>query len=55
MNELERVAKESSDLPHFQNRHDPEVDALMEPVNPHEVVSTLNQAIKEGAREREKG
>ncbi|GAC1626010.1 MAG: hypothetical protein NVS4B7_16060 [Ktedonobacteraceae bacterium] len=42
------------DLPHVQERDDPEVEALMEPVNPHEVVTTLNQMIKGAAREMEK-
>jgi uncharacterized membrane protein len=43
------------DSPHVQNRQDPEVEALMEPVNPHEVVTTLNQMIKDSARKMEKG
>ncbi|MDQ6643310.1 MAG: DUF1003 domain-containing protein [Chloroflexota bacterium] len=42
------------DIPDVQDRHDPEVEALMEPVNPHEVVTTLNQMIKEAAMEVEK-
>ena len=43
------------DSPHVQDRQDPEVEALMEPVNPHEVVTTLNQMIKDSARKMEKG
>lgn len=42
------------DSPHIQSRQDPEAEALMEPVNPHEVVTTLNQMIKESARKMEK-
>ena len=42
------------DSPHVQDRHDPEVEALLEPVNPHEVISTLNRAIKGTAKEIEK-
>ncbi|GAC1379322.1 MAG: hypothetical protein NVSMB33_04460 [Ktedonobacteraceae bacterium] len=35
------------DSPNLKERHDPEVDALKSSVDPHEVLSTLNQRLKE--------
>jgi len=48
---IELVEELRRDLPQVENRHDPEVEALKQHVNPHEVVSSLNQLIKEAAQE----
>jgi uncharacterized membrane protein len=48
---IELVEELRRDLPQVENRHDPEVEALKQNVNPHEVVSSLNQLIKEAAQE----
>lgn len=50
---IELVEELRRDLPQVENRHDPEVEALKQNVNPHEVVSSLNQLIKEAAQEEE--
>jgi len=48
---IELVEELRRDLPQVEDRHDPEVEALKQQVNPHEVVSSFNQLIKEAARE----
>lgn len=48
---IELVEELRRDLPQVEDRHDPEVEALKQHVNPHEVVSSLNQLIKEAAQE----
>ncbi|TMC19342.1 MAG: DUF1003 domain-containing protein [Chloroflexi bacterium] len=48
---IELVEELRRDLPQIEDRHDPEVEALKQQVNPHEVVSSFNQLIKEAARE----
>lgn len=35
------------DSPQVKGRHDPEAEAMKEPVNPHEVLSSLNQMLEE--------
>ncbi len=39
------------DIPSVQNRHDPEVEALSETVDPHEVLFTLNDLLNENSQE----
>lgn len=51
---IELVEELRRDMPQVENRHDPEVEALKESVNPHEVISTLNQVIKEANEETHK-
>ncbi len=48
---IELVEELRRDLPQVEDRHDPEVEALKQQVNPHEVVSSFNQLVKEAARE----
>jgi hypothetical protein len=40
-----------SDMPSVENRHDPQAEAMKEPVNPHEVVKSLHQTLQEAATE----
>jgi len=35
------------DMPQVENRHDPQAEAMKEPVNPHEVVKNLRQTLQE--------
>jgi len=35
------------DLPQVKERHDPEAEAMMEPVDPHEVLSSLDQMLQD--------
>jgi uncharacterized membrane protein len=39
------------DLPATRNARDPEIEAMMESVNPHEVLATLDQALEEALAE----
>lgn len=39
------------DLPDVENRHDPMAEAMKEPVDPHQVLKTMNQMLKEANRE----
>ena len=39
------------DLPAKQGERDPVVEAMMESVNPHEVLATLDQALEEALAE----
>jgi uncharacterized membrane protein len=39
------------DMPQVENRHDPQAEAMKEPVNPHEVVKNLHQTLQEVASE----
>jgi uncharacterized membrane protein len=39
------------DLPATHNARDPEVEAMMESVNPHEVLATLDHALEEALAE----
>ena len=42
------------DLPQVANRHDPEAEAMKQPVDPHEVLNTFNQMLSDASSEREK-
>ncbi len=44
---VELIEELRHDLPDVQNRHDPEAEAMKEPVDPHQVLKTLNQMVKE--------
>jgi uncharacterized membrane protein len=37
------------DMPSVENRHDPQAEAMKEPVNPHEVIKNLRQTLEEAA------
>ncbi len=41
------------DLPSVENHNDPEAHAMREPVDPHTALSSLNQTLKEAAKEYE--
>ncbi len=41
------------DIPFVQNLHNPEAEAMKEPVNPSTAISALNQTLKEAASELE--
>ncbi len=41
------------DLPSVKNHYDPEAQAMREPVDPHTALSSLNQTLKEAAKEYE--
>ncbi len=44
-----------TDLPQVQNRHDPEVEAMKRPVDPNEVLATLDQMLQENQEDNEEG
>ena len=41
------------DMPHVENRVDPEADALQEPVNPHNALKALNKTWREASQDVE--
>ena len=49
---VELIEELRRDLPDVQNRHDPEAEAMKESVDPHEVLRTLNQLMKEASEGR---
>lgn len=44
---IDLVEELRSDMPQVENRHDPQAEAMKEPVNPHEVVKNLRQTLRE--------
>ena len=48
---IDLVEELRSDMPIVENRHDPQAEAMKEPVNPHEVVRNLRQTLQEVADE----
>lgn len=51
---VELIEELRHDLPNVQNRHDPEAEAMKEPVDPHQVLKTLNQMVKETTADMQK-
>lgn len=50
---IEMVGELRTDMPIVENRHDPQAEAMKEPVNPHEVVRSLNQTLQEASGEEQ--
>ena len=50
---IDLVEELRSDMPIVENRHDPQAEAMKEPVNPHEVVKNLHQTMQEVAGEEQ--
>jgi uncharacterized membrane protein len=50
---IELMEELRRDIPSVKNRHDPEVEALKEPVDPHEVLFALNDLMDENSQEWE--
>jgi uncharacterized membrane protein len=48
---IDLVEELRGDMPGVENRHDPQAEAMKEPVNPHEVVKSLHQTLQEAAPE----
>ena len=48
---IDLVEELRRDMPQVENRHDPQAEAMKEPVNPHEVVKNLHQTLQEVADE----
>jgi uncharacterized membrane protein len=48
---IDLVEELRGDMPSVENRHDPQAEAMKEPVNPHEVVESLHQTLQEAATE----
>jgi uncharacterized membrane protein len=46
---IDLVEELRSDMPSVENRHDPQAEAMKEPVNPHEVIKNLHQTMEEAA------
>jgi uncharacterized membrane protein len=44
---IDLVEELRRDMPIVENRHDPQAEAMKEPVNPHEVVKNLHQTLQE--------
>lgn len=44
---IDLVEELRRDMPQVENRHDPQAEAMKEPVNPHEVVKNLHQTLQE--------
>ncbi len=44
---IDLVEELRRDIPIVENRHDPQAEAMKEPVNPHEVVRSLRQTLQE--------
>lgn len=48
---IDLVEELRGDMPSVENRHDPQAEAMKEPVNPHQVVKSLHQTLQEAATE----
>jgi uncharacterized membrane protein len=48
---IELMEELRRDIPVVQNRHDPEVEALKESIDPHEVLLSLNERLNENSQE----
>jgi uncharacterized membrane protein len=48
---IDLVEELRSDMPGVEKRHDPQAEAMKEPINPHEVVKSLHQTLQEAVTE----